>query len=320
FTNYCSGKRCSSRTGKKLLAIFDEHVRSTTIRKFWDSIKSDKDRVRQDLLQENKEDSNVLEEHINENDKILSKRRQNMNELKQTPQQKKIRSYSPTCSEEYSSSDSEFVPISLTNVFRKILEESGENKVKAIESESVTHLSRAVELESNNLDETTEFGPNNINEETELEHKNLDDATKLDTSTLTDEKPNNILLDSEIKSIKFSNGNVIDKLHVNCDEEVLEFLDKFDNVTDLKSLRRRLDENVFRTLYIKRHDIHHNKLKEMLNVPGNSSPKLDGKGLLRSLGTEILAQEDGPLSPRDLHQEQSYPEGILILRVLSHIK
>ncbi|KAF0554711.1 hypothetical protein F8M41_018853 [Gigaspora margarita] len=140
---------------KNFLAIFDEHVRSTAIRKFWDSIKSDKDRVRQDLLQENKiqEDSNVLEEHINENDKILSKRRQNMNELKQTPQQKKIRSYSPTCSEEYSSSDSEFVPISLTNVFH----------------------------------ETTEFGPNNINEDTELEHKNLDDATKLDTSTLTDD-------------------------------------------------------------------------------------------------------------------------------------
>lgn len=38
------------------------------------------------------------------------------------------------------------------------------------------------------------------------------------------------------------------------------------------------------------------KLKEILNVSNRSSPKLDGKGFLKSLGTEILAQEDGVLN------------------------
>ncbi|CAG8512256.1 35211_t:CDS:2, partial [Gigaspora margarita] len=269
---------------KSFLDIFDEHNRSSNARQFWNNVKSDKGCVKQALLQDN----------------------ENIHHF-----------------------DSEIVPISLTNVFRKILEESEKNKDKAIESESVTHLSRAVELEYNNLDETTELGSNNINQETELELKNLDDATKFNdvlevyqTCVLPDEQliyngtnvldfiystnelkksPLSIgvinlhnvdctkflpvdfkkdiakqLQNPKIKSIKFSNGNIIDKLHVNCDE-VLKFLDKFDNVTDLKSLGERLDEN-------------------MLNVPGNSSPKLDGKGLLRSLGTEILAQEDGVLN------------------------
>ncbi|KAF0507634.1 hypothetical protein F8M41_018972 [Gigaspora margarita] len=389
---------------KSFLDIFDEHIRTSNARQFWNSIQ---------------EDSNVLKEHINENDKILSKTKYEL--IKTNPQQKKKRSHSPTCSEEYSSFDSEIVPISLTNVFRKILEESEKNKDKAIESESVTHLSRAVELEYNNLDETTELGSNIINEETELELKNLDDATKFNdvndkrqktkqyiirdlvkevlevyqTCVLPDEQliyngtnvldfiystnelkksPLSIgvinlhnvdctkflpvdfkkdiakqLQDPKIKSIKFS--NIIDKLHVNCDE-VLKFLDKFDNVTDLKFLGERLDENVFRyssasndmiyvhnllyhfyflykndillqpmsehelnthiwtpllrNVFLEKTDIKlsygelasrsYNKLKEMLNVPGNSLPKLDGKGLLRSLGTEILAQEDGVLN------------------------
>ncbi|CAG8663069.1 2362_t:CDS:1, partial [Paraglomus brasilianum] len=38
------------------------------------------------------------------------------------------------------------------------------------------------------------------------------------------------------------------------------------------------------------------KLKEILNITGRSAPKLDGKGFLKSLGTEILAQEDGVLN------------------------
>ena len=35
------------------------------------------------------------------------------------------------------------------------------------------------------------------------------------------------------------------------------------------------------------------KLKELLDIGGRSEPKLDGKGLLKSLGTEMLVQEDG---------------------------
>ncbi|CAI2188033.1 10010_t:CDS:2 [Funneliformis geosporum] len=39
-----------------------------------------------------------------------------------------------------------------------------------------------------------------------------------------------------------------------------------------------------------------NWLKEILNIAGRSGPKLDGKGFLKSLGTELLAQEDGVLN------------------------
>ncbi|CAJ0643085.1 8972_t:CDS:1, partial [Entrophospora sp. SA101] len=41
------------------------------------------------------------------------------------------------------------------------------------------------------------------------------------------------------------------------------------------------------------------KLKELLDIGGRSAPKLDGKGFLKSLGTEILAQEDGVLNTQD---------------------
>ncbi|CAG8680571.1 2862_t:CDS:2 [Funneliformis caledonium] len=40
------------------------------------------------------------------------------------------------------------------------------------------------------------------------------------------------------------------------------------------------------------------KLKELLNIGGRSAPRLDGKGLLKALGTELLVQEDGVLSTR----------------------
>ncbi|RIA84670.1 hypothetical protein C1645_831931 [Glomus cerebriforme] len=42
----------------------------------------------------------------------------------------------------------------------------------------------------------------------------------------------------------------------------------------------------------------YNKLKEILNIGGHSAPRLDGKRLLKSLGTEILVQEDGALNTR----------------------
>ena len=38
------------------------------------------------------------------------------------------------------------------------------------------------------------------------------------------------------------------------------------------------------------------KLKEVLNNANRSAPKLDGKGFFKSLGTEIIAQEDGVLN------------------------
>src|SRR5688572_15384130 len=35
---------------------------------------------------------------------------------------------------------------------------------------------------------------------------------------------------------------------------------------------------------------------ELLNIDGRSAPRLDRKGLLKALGTELLVQEDGVLS------------------------
>jgi hypothetical protein len=54
----------------------------------------------------------------------------------------------------------------------------------------------------------------------------------------------NQLQDPEIKTVNFSKGRGIDKFLVNCDDDVLQFLDKFDSVSDLDSLGRCLDENL----------------------------------------------------------------------------
>ncbi|CAG8493259.1 8289_t:CDS:2 [Paraglomus occultum] len=40
----------------------------------------------------------------------------------------------------------------------------------------------------------------------------------------------------------------------------------------------------------------YDKLKDILDIASRSAPKLDGKGFLKSLGTEVLAQEDGTLN------------------------
>ncbi|CAG8822598.1 37162_t:CDS:2, partial [Gigaspora margarita] len=158
--------------------------------------------------------------------------------------------------------------------------------------------------------------------------------------------------DSEIKAVSFATELSIDKFVVNCEEEVLQFLEKFSDIGDLESLARCLNDNPInmsnasndliyvRTLFdhfffLYKNDIllqsmseselnayvwtpllrnaflgkddmklscgelaskSYEKLKEILNIAGRSAPKLDGKGFLRSLGTEILAQEDGVLN------------------------
>ncbi|RGB33758.1 hypothetical protein C1646_815814 [Rhizophagus diaphanus] len=43
--------------------------------------------------------------------------------------------------------------------------------------------------------------------------------------------------------------------------------------------------------------------KEILDIGGRSAPKLDGKGLLKALGTEILVQEDGVLNTRSKRKD-----------------
>ncbi|CAG8706851.1 4296_t:CDS:2 [Funneliformis mosseae] len=135
----------------------------------------------------------------------------------------------------------------------------------------------------------------------------------------------NQLQDKEIKAVNFTKGRTIDKFLVNCEEGVMQFLDKFKHIKDLESLGRCLGENLINystasndLIYVQhllqhfyflyKNDtllqamseqlasISYNKLKEILNIAGKSGPKLDGKAFLRSLGTEVLAQEDGILS------------------------
>ncbi|CAG8668591.1 3838_t:CDS:2 [Funneliformis mosseae] len=164
----------------------------------------------------------------------------------------------------------------------------------------------------------------------------------------------NQLQDPEVKTVNFSEGKGIDKFLVDCDDDVLQFLNKFDHVSDLDSLGRCLDENLIgyytssndliyvqnlfthffhlykndillqsmsehefsayvwtpllRNAFLGKTDLKlscgelasksYDKLKEILNIAGRSAPKLDGKGFLKSLGTELLAQEDGVLNTR----------------------
>ncbi|CAG8698626.1 9866_t:CDS:1, partial [Ambispora leptoticha] len=162
------------------------------------------------------------------------------------------------------------------------------------------------------------------------------------------------LQDPEIEAVNFANGRRISKFVVDCEEEVIQFLDKFYDVEDLSSLARILNENpidmsvasndlifvralfdhffflykndillrsmsetelnmyvwtpLIRNAFLGKDDIKlscselatnsYEKLKEILNIGGRSAPRLDGKGLLKSLGTEILVQEDGVLGTR----------------------
>ncbi|GES77190.1 hypothetical protein GLOIN_2v1488383 [Rhizophagus clarus] len=122
------------------------------------------------------------------------------------------------------------------------------------------------------------------------------------------------LEDPEIEVISFANGRSISKFVVDCEEEVIQYLDKFyDNDILLQSMSEsELNMYVWtpllRNAFLGKDDIKlscgelasnsYNKLMEILDIGGRSAPKLDGKGLLKSLGTEILAQEDGVLNTR----------------------
>ncbi|PKK57439.1 hypothetical protein RhiirC2_380112 [Rhizophagus irregularis] len=162
----------------------------------------------------------------------------------------------------------------------------------------------------------------------------------------------NQLQDPNVKAVNFIEGRSIDKFMVDCNEDVLQFLDKFSHVSNLESLSKCLDENLIsystasddliyaqnlfvhffslykndillqpmserefngylwtpllRNAFLGKTDLKlsygelasksYDKLKEILNIAGRNGPKLDGKGFLKSLGTELLAQEDGVLN------------------------
>ncbi|CAI2190589.1 19708_t:CDS:2, partial [Funneliformis geosporum] len=138
--------------------------------------------------------------------------------------------------------------------------------------------------------------------------------------------------DCEAKAVYFTENRSINKFMVDCEEDVLNFLEEFQDIRDLESLAKCLNENpinmstasndlifariLFDHFYflfkndtllqpMSEHEFtklrracikSYEKLKEILNVAGRGGPKLDGKGFLKSLGTEIIAQEDGVLN------------------------
>ncbi|CAG8765455.1 14326_t:CDS:1, partial [Ambispora leptoticha] len=162
------------------------------------------------------------------------------------------------------------------------------------------------------------------------------------------------LQDPEIEAVNFANGRSISKFVVDCEEEVIQFLDKFYDVEDLSSLARILNENpidmsvasndlifvralfdhffflykndimlqsmslrppMFKISFNFSYEFEANspQLNFISSFPRNaflingvqtyifnsvSAPRLDGKGLLKSLSTEILVQEDGVLGTR----------------------
>ncbi|CAH1771131.1 815_t:CDS:2, partial [Entrophospora sp. SA101] len=126
------------------------------------------------------------------------------------------------------------------------------------------------------------------------------------------------------EAVNFDSEKKIDKFIVDCEEDVLNYLDKFYKVNDLESLGsndfliQTMSEYEFnsyiwmpllRNAFLDKKDLKLNygelasrlyeKLKELMDIGGRSAPKLDGKGFLKSLGTEILAQEDGVLNTQD---------------------
>ncbi|CAG8451354.1 3082_t:CDS:2 [Diversispora eburnea] len=64
------------------------------------------------------------------------------------------------------------------------------------------------------------------------------------------------------------------RLYVNCEEEVLQFLDNFEDVNDLESFGKSDIKLNYGELASK----SYNKLKDILNIAGNGASKLDEKG------------------------------------------
>jgi hypothetical protein len=162
------------------------------------------------------------------------------------------------------------------------------------------------------------------------------------------------LQDQNSEAVNFAYRKKIDKFIVDCDEQVLKYLDKFYEVGDLDTLGKCLTENhidistasndliyvqnlFYHFFFLFKNDFlnqnmseyefnlyiwtpllwnaflgksdlklnygelaprSYEKLKALLDIGGHSAPKLDRKGFLKSLGTEILAQKDGILDTR----------------------
>lgn len=179
------------------------------------------------------------------------------------------------------------------------------------------------------------------------------------------------LQDQNSEAVNFGDGKKIDKFIVDCEEQVLNYLDKFYEVDDLETLGKCLTENhidistasndliyvqnlfyhffflfkndfltqtmseqefnsyiwtpLLRNAFLGKSDLKLNygelasrsyeKLKGLLDIGCHSAPRLDGKGFLKSLGTEILAQEDGVLDTRgkrkgDLQKLEYYSKAL----------
>ncbi|CAG8726124.1 16857_t:CDS:2, partial [Racocetra fulgida] len=248
---------------------------------------------------------------------------------KGTSQQKRYDSDSPPHDEDYffSDSDSEIIPVSLTNVFLETSIEHERNpdqtaeldisliSVKKAEIKKILmRILAGKKLTYNGVD-VLNFVRSNMNKNKTTKSPlcigviNIynpdstkflpDDFKRFITNQLQDQ-------DSEIKAVCFATELSIDKFVVNCEKEVLQFLEKFNDIGDLDELNAYIWTPLLRNAFLGKDDMKlscgelasksYEKLKEILNIAGRSAPKLDGKGFLKSLGTEILAQEDGVLN------------------------
>ncbi|CAG8575772.1 10503_t:CDS:2 [Paraglomus brasilianum] len=300
-------------------------------------------------LQNALDDANMLDENIR-----ISERKRRGEELPSTPpnkvrtidtdafQQEQNSSYN---GESDSDSDSEVVKsIPLPNVFIDV--SSSQQQTSAV-------LVESVDMDEVNTDSSLSLvSGKDKKQKTTRKYIRNDLANEVLNSYKTRVLPADQIQDYETTAVYFADKRYIDKFIVDCEEEVLDFLNKFQEIEDLESLARCLNENaidmsvasndlifvrnlfdhfyflfkndtllqpmsehefsvyvwtpLIRNAFLGKDDLKlrcgelasksYEKLKEMLNVASCGGPKLDGKGFLKSLGTEILVQEDGILN------------------------
>ncbi|CAG8440252.1 13343_t:CDS:2, partial [Acaulospora colombiana] len=244
-----------------------------------------------------KRDLNDDDEHI-ERDRFLKKGRnadgstppnkiRTINE--RTSQRKRYDSDSPPCDEDHfsSDSDSEIVPVSLTNETEVRSRKTKRPYItRDIAAEVLKKYQMCVlagkKLTYNDVD-VLDFVRSNMN-------KDMKKALYLQDQ------------DSGIKAVCFATEQSIDKFVVDREEEndiLLQSMSESELNAYVWTLLLRnafLGKDYMKLSCGELSSKSYEKLKEILNIAGRSAPKLDGKGFLKYLGTEILAQEDGVLN------------------------
>ncbi|CAG8644332.1 16850_t:CDS:2 [Funneliformis caledonium] len=200
--------------------------------------------------------------------------------------------------------DDEFSPNSLTNVSS----ETSLMQLSYTELISNEVVNEETDSEIKSIDD--EIFPNsrtNFSSETFLSQQSYTNTTEVDSSLAFAKE----LQNREAKEIQFGNARKIANFAVDCEEEFIsesEFntyvwtpllKNAFLGKDDLKLSCGELTSNTYE------------KLTEILDISGRSAPRLNGKGLLKALGTEILVQEDGVLNTRSKRKGDLKKLGVL---------